>query len=52
MTAKQLSETLVYHNEYTDKIPTLDHLIKKLKKNSTKMGLLIELKVEGGNGEN
>ena len=51
MTAKQLSETLVYHNEYTDKIPTLDHLIKKLKKNSTKMGLLIELKVEGGNGE-
>ena len=51
MTAKQLSETLVYHNEYTDKIPTLDHLIKMLKKNSTKMGLLIELKVEGGNGE-
>ncbi|MFQ7171536.1 MAG: hypothetical protein ACLRQF_05185 [Thomasclavelia ramosa] len=50
MTAKQLSETLVYHNEYTDKIPTLDRLIKKLK-NSTKMGLLIELKVEGGNGE-
>lgn len=50
MSAKELSETTVYDQDHADKIPTLDQLIKEVKKYTNTMGLLIELKVEGNNG--
>ena len=50
MSAQELSETTIYNKDYTDQIPTLDHLIKVMKKYSKTTGLLIELKIEGDNG--
>lgn len=44
MTASELEKTIVYEGHYQDNIITLDHLLKKLKKEKIK--LLIELKAD------
>lgn len=44
MTANELERTTVYEDKYQDNIITLDHLLKKLKKEKIK--LLIELKAD------
>lgn len=44
MTANELERTTVYEGKYQDNIITLDHLLKKLKKEKIK--LLIELKAD------
>lgn len=50
-TAKELTKLTVYQGNYQDKIPTLDGLIKKMKKNDIDVDLLIELKTENSDSQ-
>ena len=51
LTAKELTKLTVYQGNYQDKIPTLDGLIKKMKKNDIDVDLLIELKTENSDSQ-